>query len=121
MNADTVKAIGDALKPLADKIGQGGAHVYEVFTRQQYVVGVGHVIIGLVLLLLAVIGAVNLRKFIKWDMDDGSDGVLSFFLCLALLAFFFIGLAVAVDGVMHILSPEYYAIQDIMCQVKKCE
>ena len=130
MSPETVKAIGDALKPLAEKIGQGGAHVYEVFTRQQYVLGIGFFIWGGLALILAVAAAgVAITHFRRWSKlkaekagwsETETPGMIT---VIALTATMF-GLIVAVgfisSGTMHLLNPEYYAIQDILCTVKDC-
>ena len=131
MSPETVKAIGEALKPLADKLGQGAAHIYEVFVKQQYVTGVAFLIWGGLALLLAVTAAgIGLSFYKKWSTLKAEDagwertetpGTVAVVTSVATFLLLVVMTGFAASGVMHLLNPEYYAIQDVLCTVKDCQ
>jgi cytochrome bd-type quinol oxidase subunit 2 len=119
VDAETVRAIKDALTPIANKLGQGAGHLYEVFIRQQYVHGISEFIWAGGLLILAILATCLFfyskkrceeESYSDWALGVGVGGV-------ATLAFLLISFGLIADGAMHILNPEYYAIKDIACQL----
>ncbi len=116
MNPDTTKQIIDAIRPLAEKLGQGTGHLYEVFVRQQFVDAVGYAIWAVILLLVGVFLIWILLRF-REEVEDVSmiAGILG--VCL-LVGSVFAGQA----AIKRMINPEYYAIQAILCAAKgACE
>lgn len=114
MSPDTVKAISDALAPLASKLEQTGGHVYQIFTRQQYITGIVGIVWGVVMLMISMVLAYNLARLIKWDVEDGTDGAISTMVVITGIGLFFLGTLVLLDGFQHLMNPEYYTITDIL-------
>lgn len=123
MNADTVKAIQDALTPLATKIGEGAAHVYQIYVKQQYVTGIGEIISCAVLLLIVLALTI---LFVRWadatepDIYSLVESKVTRKVLVVMAGAFacFILTFILVDGVQHLINPEYYAIQDILLTAK---
>jgi hypothetical protein len=122
MNSETVKSIQDALTPLATKLGEGAAHVYAIYVREQYVSGVGSIIWSVVWLLLSAAVIVGASKLFRWASKEDEEEVMT----AAVIMGTGLGLVILViatscldSGIQHLLNPEYYAIQDILDSVKK--
>jgi putative Mn2+ efflux pump MntP len=120
IDAQTVKAIQDAMKPVADKIGEGAGYTWEVFVRQQVAEGVARLIWAVALLLLTFAGYRLIRHGLKKMSEDKYsdwDFALIWIVpsTVAALAFSLLALT---TGVMHLLNPEYYAITGLIDMVR---
>ena len=129
MNPDTIKAATEALKPLLDKLGELGAHGWELAVRQQYV----YAITNTLLLVLAVCVCAALGSFLRkriaawekpnyciWDhyCQTGEGMLLTIAFCVLLVATvvgIFVGLGPIVG---RFVNPEWYAIQSLVGLVK---
>lgn len=128
MNADTIKAASEALKPLLDKLGELGAHGWEIAVRQQYVYAISDAL----LLAFFVCATIALGRifFLRsnrfdpkrqwedayWETAEGMIVVLS----LGVVAVTAIVILCAVGGSIagRFLNPEWYALQSLLALVK---
>lgn len=127
MDKETVQIIlekgGELVTNLAEKMGQTGTHIYEVFVRQQYVDGLGNLIGFSVFAVVALIGLVLAYKFSKnfkySGYDEAEARIFSFFGILIVWciswAFLIGGIATSIK---KMINPEYYAIQQIVETVR---
>jgi hypothetical protein len=113
MTPETVKAISEALKPLADKLGQSAAFVYQAYTLHAYALGVALTISGLAMVGAAFMGYLTWRK---WDDLEVGQVMCPVVIIVGLV----LGVPMLSTGIMHLIAPQYYAIQDILCTVKDC-
>ena len=138
MDVDVNKLVDQLQKiggPIVDR-------VLEVYTRQQYNVGITEVATGSIQLvfaiLLSVAAVIAFRKCIHWsavhakaysirytaaEVDD-SCGEAEFkcwiyasisgaSVIIAIILFVISGLSLN-DGILHLMNPQYYAIQEIL-------
>jgi len=128
VNADTVKAVQEALAPMAQKLGEGAAHLYEVYVRQMFAEGVVGlaaatfftIVCGLVCWL--VVPRALRKGYAMKTKDYWSDyevpmalGYVGLILSI-LVALFSVG--GAAFSAMKVINPEYYAIERILDQIK---
>jgi hypothetical protein len=119
MNKETVDAIVNAIKPVAEKIGEGAAHLYQVYVRQVYVEGVVCLTVGLPISLAVLVASIYILKSgMKAYQEDGEGEIRVGVACLLLLISLVSIAAFASDGVMRLLNPEYYAIDRILSTVR---
>lgn len=136
MNPDTVKSIQEALTPIAEKIGEGAAHLYEIYVRQIVIESWVHIAVASLLLLL-VIGALVSLPFVyrsgkatvdrlnkkgdyhrDRDVSDTWQGaylVIVPIVCVITAGFATAGLS---RSVIALNNPEYYAIERLVDQVR---
>lgn len=100
----------------AKTLGSTTGHVYEIVVRQQVANGIGIILVTLITLIATVIIS---WIFAKWswarkEKDRYSEIYLLIvpvtFVCA--LVFFAVGYQL-VNGIQHIINPEYYAIEFI--------
>lgn len=127
MSPETIKSITDALKPLAEKIGAGASHLYGVFVQQQIAVGVAELVGSAFALVTVVVTAVVAYKaYLRGDAMKKEDWRSSYegWFAVSIVGAFLSSIAAIVmvglltDGILHLLSPEYYALKDILCTAK---
>jgi hypothetical protein len=114
MTPDTVKAIQDALAPVAAKIGEGAQYGWEVVIRQQIItayvdfIWTAASILGCAVCLSLTIYFVRKKReggyLSDWEIGIGLFAILTF----ACALWVFIELT---DGVQHLFNPDYYALQ----------
>lgn len=126
MNTDTVKAVQDALAPVAQKLGEGAAHLYEIYVRQMFIEGVT----GLVSIAVFTLFTVGFGFFVKWlwtrynksNHKSYDTPVLEGVATIALGILVVICLVCLTDGVSNCLgklvNPEYYAVERLLVQVR---
>jgi flagellar biosynthesis protein FlhB len=123
MSPETVKAVQEALAPMAQKLGEGAAHLYEIYVRQMFAEAVAS---GVVLLVLSI----GLFAFwILWyksrkayekkhhyasDLSDGLGIAGSFATVVMTVLIPFL----LFDTITKLINPEYYAIERIITQVR---
>ena len=129
MNPETIKALQDALTPLADKIGQGAAHLYGVYARQMLAEGIAELVIMAFLLILGIGALVQFLKVFlhldQWQREDRHYASLKeeagfrlvIFGISAIVAIAF-GCVLLFDGVTKVVNPEYAAIQRLVETVR---
>lgn len=117
---ETAQTIITAIKPIADKIGQGAQHLYEIYVKQQYISGINELIFGCGMgLVLLITGVVVFRLGLKssqndkYEYDDWPLGIMIAGPIVGLLGLILI-VAFGSDGIQHIINPEYFAIEDII-------
>ncbi len=111
MNPDTIKALKDALTPLAEKFGQTAEQVFALRVRQQYVVA-GTITAALLLCAVALVA------FCVWGYRDNWNepvpmigaSVFGFAGVYTLMAFF-------IEAVPRFANPQWYAIHAILTAV----
>lgn len=117
MNAqDIVKA----LTPLADKLGQGAAVIWESALRQNYILGVEDIVWGLVWLGLGITGAIlthrawKKAKAIKMNSysSNSPDDWLLFFIPVVLVAM--LGIGLFLNSMEHFVNPNLNALEIIL-------
>lgn len=125
MNPDTVKnliqSIGEALTPLADKIGKGGQYMFELAIRQVYVNAVQSILVLVVLSILLI----PFYKFIKWGNSKEKDCSSTHFyynealhatawtMGIILGCLFVITIICFINNVSALFNPQWEAIQII--------
>jgi hypothetical protein len=114
MTPETVKAISEALKPLADKLNQSAEFVFQAYALHAYATGVAMVITAVA--VLAVSAGLLILVLRKWSqLDEGQ-----FFAPVGIMLTLGLALPLLAIGIMHLIAPQYYAIHDILCTVKDC-
>lgn len=108
--------IGLAIKPLADKIGQGAEAIYKMAVKDAYIYGVESWVFSAVsLLVILILARMSYWFFTKYEKDQDSDwlvgtwifGLISFGLVFVCLSWF--------DSAIHYqLNPEYMALKDFL-------
>lgn len=119
MNKETVDSIINAIKPVAEKIGEGAAHLYEIYVKQMFAEGLAGLIASGVVVIIIIIGIVAWKKYAaKPDADDDVlamtavfGGMISLFALVMVMAFLTTNLTM-------IINPEYHAVQRILETVK---
>lgn len=125
---ESVKIVVEALKPVAEKIGQGAQALFEIYTKQMVAEGVANLIaagIALVLLIACAIVGTKLFKHgqklsqesgARYDAGDGFKFVGAFipsiigFVCLVVL------FAAPIEATLKLMNPQYYAIERLVKQ-----
>lgn len=129
MNADTIKAIQDAVNPIAQKLGEGTEALWHIYIKQMLAEGIVWYIIALLCIPVAVAAVIGMQKAIargvklneadKYHLDgDGwvvGGWIVGIFVVVLSFAFFFGGV---VQGTLDLVNPEYQAIQRVVDQVK---
>lgn len=112
MSPDTVKAIQDALTPLAQKLNESAEFVFKAYVLHAYAFGVALAIGGIVATLVAIaLVVVSARQ------KDSEIWIMTF---IPVIVTAVVGLGLLGSGIMHLIAPQYYAIHDILCTVKEC-
>ncbi len=121
MNEQNTKQIIDAITPLADKIGQGAAHLYTIYTRQILIEG----IIGLVEIPFCIAMLYSLFWVLRklWRGREEYEGTIPVALFLGLGALLFVvtfvllwyGIEISLG---QVFNPEYYALDRIITTVQ---
>ncbi len=119
---ESIEAVTTAIKPLAEKIGEGAAHLYEVYARQMVAEGIGDLISMVIFwVLFAVICVVlsKIAKKAKWDYGPDNTAA-SFTIGLGIVAAFMLIVGIiwtfgnVTTDVTRIVNPEYHAVQKIL-------
>ncbi len=116
MNPETIASIQAALAPIAAKIGQGAEYGWTTVVKQQYVYGVSDFIWAGLCAVIAITMLVVMTKTWKWAHEAGYSGdkegyAIGFiFSTIAFVAFATFTFGWISDGVMHILNPDYFAL-----------
>jgi hypothetical protein len=139
MNPETIRALQDALTPLADKLGQSVAQLFQIYTRQMVIEGTTSLILSLACMVLSVLVVRatmrSIRPYIESyekhreaakesgvAIDDDERPVAE--VLTSLVVIFACGLALIWgafalrDSVLLIANPEYHAIQRIVETVR---
>lgn len=116
-NKESIAEISKVLEPLAQKLGEGAGHVYEVYVRQMFAEGVSLAIIGTFFLILIVTAIVLVSRTALNNRGEEDDEA-----AITVVACMLIPLCVLVfaltENTMKIINPEYYAIERIVNQVR---
>jgi glucan phosphoethanolaminetransferase (alkaline phosphatase superfamily) len=118
---DRTDSVGEYVDKLADKLGVAAEHVYGVMVKQQVAIGVAELIkAGVWTLLFVAAWAIIIwiwRKKMTSDIDNEIIAILAVgtavMIPVTLFTFIWI-VGRATDGVQHLMSPEYYALKEIM-------
>lgn len=111
----------DALQGLAKALGVAAEHVYEILVRQQVVISITYLVIGLIAFTLLIWGGKLFMK-IKWaesgnDLVQKGSGYYTFFTTI-FLVIGIIGLGITLFNIGTIITgfvnPEYGAIKAVM-------
>ena len=114
---------------LAAKLGVAAEHVYEVLVKQQHIFGIVNVAVGVVsFVIFAALVRLNYLIIAKgertyrrgedesfyYKLRDVGDGGLFIVIIVVTVATLITGMVTIPIGVMKMLSPEYYAIKEIL-------
>lgn len=124
-----VDKVIEALKPVAEKLGEGAEFLYGVYFRQTLVEGILQIIIPLILIVAVWIGYKYWYRFCKTNDKRNRDsktwayggewlgmGIVGVGLALAFATA--IGIGVIVQGALKVGNPHFYTIQRIIDNVK---
>lgn len=121
MSPENIKAIKDALEPLAQKLGQGASFLYETAYKQTVIEAIQDLTLGglgLIAILLILFFGI---KAIKKGLDDGEVDLAFFLICMggsAVIALSLWAGAGIMGGAKKLANPHYYTIQSIINQVR---
>lgn len=120
---NSAKLVIDAIRPLAEKIGEGAAHLYEVYTKQVVVEGITTLIIAGFCLLAIPVGIwfwrLGYKQYVSRKDKREATGEGFVWIGVLLTAAATFGLITStVTGIQQLVNPEYTAIQRIICQAK---
>ena len=119
MNSDTIKAITDAVTPLAAKIGETGAYIYPLYVKEAVLNGWGMFGVGAFLVLVAIglaVWAVAEYKKQQVATNHYNDGFFCVPLFGGLVVLFFAGVLIFF-GLRNIVNPQFRAVEYIVCDV----
>lgn len=103
-----IDKVGQVITEMAKGLGVASEHVYSVLVRQEMMFGGVLMLAGIIIILVFM---ACVRWMFKNDIDD--EVFWSFTIIggiIALLVFIF----AVCQGAMHLLSPEYYAIKNVI-------
>src|SRR4051794_24638763 len=120
MNSDSTRQIIEALKPLADKLGQGGSHIYEVYARQMFAEGVaGLALIGFGWILFIAFFTFSWKRTEGFkEADEGIQFFCNLICSLSLVALIASTMIGGFISVTKLINPEYAAIHRIIEDVR---
>jgi hypothetical protein len=107
-----------ALKPLADKIGSGATHVYEVAVKNAYISGIEHwlyIAFWVGLCIPALYYTAHFHK--KAQKDSGFYGGVTITIIVAVILLC-LALSNLGDAMHYTFAPEYMAITDLLRVIK---
>lgn len=106
---ETANLVFDFLNNMATKLTPMAKHVYEVYIRQTYTLGVVWLIVSAIVLLVSVLFTWLAVKLWKDNEIEGSLWMWFFTLiAIGVVIGFFI------NGFLHLSNPEYYVIQKLI-------
>lgn len=111
--SNITNAMTTALTVVLDRVGAVVQHIYLILVRQQIILGVQEVLIGLCWITLAI-AAWHLIRFVnkKRSWADLDKAVIIAALGIVLLVSSITGLRGIIAALPRVANPEYYAIQD---------
>lgn len=120
---ESVDSIITAIKPLADKIGEGAAHLYQVYVHQMVAEGIGGLItITAFVMFCVLLWIITKKSWNKYDQSNLSDDpVVAILLTIvaAIVSFFTLAAVLSItNSVTKVINPEYHAVQKILETVK---
>lgn len=130
---ETAKMVIDALKPVAEKLGEGAAHLYEVYMRQMFAEGVAGLIVTGVMLVVTVVFLIwflkamnkirkdKAEKKYAWAEDSPyfPQAIFSGIVGVMLTVIMLIAVpSTLFYNITKIVNPEYHAINRLFEQVK---
>jgi hypothetical protein len=125
VNAETIKAASDAVKPLLDKLGNLGLQGFELAVRQQYVHAASTAVV-LVALFAALLVSLRLHNgawarkkadrpdadWFYWADVEGGGWVLAVSVSAAALL---LGLIFCLEPTIgRVINPHWYALKEII-------
>lgn len=133
MNPSTIQQIVQAVTPLAHKIGQGGEQLFRIYTKQQFIIGITDliwavfVIVGAVVFMKLALACyrqamviTKARKAAYYNNEEIKFQFGTIFLGISAAVCVIISPFLVTSGIQHLLNPQYYTIQEIICTVKDC-
>lgn len=113
MSPETINAVKDLLTPVAEKIGRGADHGWDVLVKGQFAEGIANLAIAAVLSLLIYITAKKIIALGK--TDSGADYIpVYIFGGLFIIIGGIIALCCFYSGVIGTVAPEYAAIKFLL-------
>ncbi|MBG9788741.1 hypothetical protein O0555_15470 [Brevibacillus laterosporus] len=121
MTSDKIAAY---LEQLASQLGTASGHVFELLVQQQVTVGIVKIAVLIPIMVLAWFGwrftekrrieieEANEGRHRYWQVNS-TDETYWTIRGLSIVAII-VGALVAINGILHILNPEYYAILEII-------
>lgn len=113
------------LAGVSEKIGEGAGFAWEIVVHQQFAIGITKLIWASLFLIpiicLAIITYQCGKQAVKskHDADEAQGWICVMFLLLAIIGGLLIGaFGFIQDGVLHVLNPQYYAIEFFVNAVK---
>lgn len=123
MNA-VINTLEIAIKPLAEKIGQTGAYLLQVYIKQAFLMGVSNLINITISLLLLIVLGIGIKKCIKKFTEGGLEESECYFYIPAVIIGSILCLALTInsfsridDCVTNLFNPQYTAIHNIISDV----
>ena len=118
---NNVTQIINALKPIAQKLGEGGQQLYKAYYRQTIINGIESIVLSLLILIgLGVLVRYTYKQKPK-KFDTPDEDVMLLITVLSLVG---IAIAVAVvfvgliPGINDLVNPNYQTIQNVIRQVR---
>lgn len=114
--------IKTALAKIATPLAESAKYAFEIIVKKQFWQGIGTLILTIISIILSIL---CIRKFIEYKNLDNYyqdiDGIqcLIGIIFLGIFASSVICIALLPDTLMHIFTPEYYAIKDLLEMVNK--
>lgn len=127
MTNEIITKLQEALAPVAQKIGEGAEYGWVVVVKQQFAIGVVDTLTGVALLVLSVCSILLMckgyklprsnREYSRGEFTGESIGLI---LCggMGLLFFGMCAFSLLQSGIMHMVSPEFYALEFFINLVK---
>ena len=115
INEKLTDALINGISTLSDTVKNIAPKVWEVYLKQQIVIGVELIIAGFLMISIGGFLLYKLRKYYKSDDYDGDD-----FEHFLILGYMFlpiiigVGLLLIGSSIGHFINPEYYVIQKLI-------
>lgn len=116
MNEQTLEKLKEIFTPIASKIGQTADFGWEVVMRQQYVVSIQGLLLGLLGIAFFLVAYWCAKNAKKWDVNYNPIGYIGAS-CFGTAGMFLVLFGLD-QFITHILNPQFYAIEFFMNLVK---
>ncbi len=112
----TIKQITLALTPVADKLSIGASHIYLLFIKQQFIIGIRDILYVIFTTFFIIF---CFKRFNKEKSSEFGDwGLLKATYFILILISLLFNLILMFNIPTHLFNPEYGALNDIILTVR---
>lgn len=113
-SSSTIAAIKEALIPVAQKIGEGAEYAWTVVVTQQYVKGIGGLIVSSVIMTGMIAFGIYLLRWAKKSEEESVIATTTVYWIIMMLSLAIGMIPWWYSSLLHLLNPDYYALEFFM-------